>query len=178
MVAARTSDPKDGVVLLHGISRTFRSMNKMQHAIEAAGFKTLNVGYASRRKRLEELAEDIHPSISRFSETVEGATHFACHSMGGLLARIYLAAHPPKRLGRVVMLGTPNSGSEVADHLKNFVGYRKFFGPAGQQLVTIRDETTEALLQPPSYPLGIIAGNGRSIRSRRHFSFRGRTMGA
>lgn len=152
----------DGVVLLHGISRTFRSMRKMQHAIEAAGFKTLNVGYASRRKRLEELAEDIHPSVSRFSETVEGATHFVCHSMGGLLARVYLAAHPPKRLGRIVMLGTPNCGSEVADHLKDFIGYRKFFGPAGQQLVTMRDATTEALFQPPKYPLGIIAGN-RSI---------------
>ncbi|WP_424627229.1 lipase family alpha/beta hydrolase [Bradyrhizobium sp. SYSU BS000235] len=162
MVAARTNQPKDGVVLLHGISRTFRSMNKMQHALEAAGFSTLNVDYASRRKRLEELAEDIHSAITDFSGTVDGATHFVCHSMGGLLARAYLTTHPPKRLGRVVMLGTPNGGSEIADHLKNFVGYRMFFGPAGQQLVTIRDEATEALLRPTAYPVGIIAGN-RSI---------------
>jgi len=137
-------------------------MTKMQQAIEAAGFRTLNVDYASRRKPLEMLAEDIHPAIIRFAETTKGSTHFVCHSMGGLLARVYLATHPPKRLGRVVMLGTPNGGSEVADHLKNFIGYRKFFGPAGQQLVTIRDETTEALFQPPNYALGIIAGN-RSI---------------
>jgi pimeloyl-ACP methyl ester carboxylesterase len=137
-------------------------MNKMQHAIEAAGFVTLNVDYASRRKRLEELAEDIHPAIADFSEAVEGSTHFVCHSMGGLLARVYLAAHRPKRLGRVVMLGTPNGGSEVADHLKDFIGYRKFFGPAGQQLVTLRDETTEALFKSPNYPLGIISGD-RSI---------------
>jgi pimeloyl-ACP methyl ester carboxylesterase len=134
----------------------------MQLAIEAAGFATLNVDYASRYKRLEMLAEDIHPAIARFAETIEGSTHFVCHSMGGLLARVYLATHPPKRLGRVVMLGTPNGGSEIADRLKNFVGYRKFFGPAGQQLVTIRDDATEALLLPMSYPVGIIAGN-RSI---------------
>lgn len=159
VVGTQTRESRDGVVLLHGISRTFRSMNKMQHAIEAAGFQTLNVDYASRSKRLEELAEDVHSAISRFAETVEGSTHFVCHSMGGLLARAYLATHPPKRLGRVVMLGTPNGGSEVADHLKNFIGYRKFFGPAGQQLVTIRDETTETFLPPPSYSLGIIAGN-------------------
>jgi triacylglycerol esterase/lipase EstA (alpha/beta hydrolase family) len=162
MVVARTNQTQEGVVLLHGISRTFRSMNKMQRAIEAAGFASLNVDYASRYKRLEELAEDIHPTISRFTETFEGSIHFVCHSMGGLLARVYLVTHPPKRLGRVVMLGTPNGGSEVADRLKNFVGYRKFFGPAGQQLVTIRDETTEAFLRSPNYPLGIIAGN-RSI---------------
>jgi hypothetical protein len=60
------------------------------------------------------------------------------------------------------MLGTPNGGSEVADHLKNFVGYRKFFGPAGQQLVTMRDAATEALLPPMRYPVGVIAGS-RSI---------------
>ncbi len=163
VVATRTRETRDGVVLLHGISRTFRSMSKMQHAIEAAGFQTLNVDYASRRKRLEELAEDIHPSISRFCLRRLRDQPISCsHSMGGLLARVYLANHPPKRLGRVVMLGTPNGGSEVADRLKNFIGYRKFFGPAGQQLVTIRDETTEALFQLPNYPLGIIAGN-RSI---------------
>ena len=27
------------------------------------------------------------------------------------------------------MLGTPNSGSEIADRLKNFGPYRAFFGP-------------------------------------------------
>ena len=37
---------------------------------------------------------------------------------------------------RVVMLGPPNGGSEVADLLKNVAPYRAFYGPAGQQLGT------------------------------------------
>ena len=82
--------------------------------------------------------------------------------MGGLLARVYIARYRPKRLGRVVMLGTPNSGSEIADRLKNIGIYRAFFGPAGQQLGTQRDAAIEALLPPIDYPVGIIAGN-RSI---------------
>ena len=82
--------------------------------------------------------------------------------MGGLLARVYIARHRPKRLGRVVMLGTPNSGSEIADRLKNIGVYRAFFGPAGQQLGTQRDAAIEALFPPVDYPVGIIAGN-RSI---------------
>ena len=82
--------------------------------------------------------------------------------MGGLLARVYLARYRPKRLGRVVMLGTPNSGSEIADRLKNFGAYRAFFGPAGQQLGTQRDAAIDALFPPVDYPVGIIAGN-RSI---------------
>lgn len=149
----------DGVILLHGISRTFRSFLRMQRAIEAAGFATRNIGYPSRHKTLSDLADDIHPAIAPFAERNAGRTHFVCHSMGGLLARVYLARHRPARLGRVVMLGTPNGGSEIADALKSPLPYRKFFGPAGQQLVTRRDPVTEALLPPVDYPVGIIAGN-------------------
>ena len=153
---------QDGVVLLHGISRTALSFRKMQLALERAGFATLNLDYESRRKALEGLAEDIDPAIQRFADRIDGSVHFVCHSMGGLLARVYIARHRPKHLGRVVMLGTPNSGSEIAERLKNFGVYRAFFGPAGQQLGTQRDAAIEALFPPVDYPVGIIAGN-RSI---------------
>ena len=116
----------------------------------------------SRRKPLEGLAEDIDPAIQHFADRVDGSIHFVCHSMGGLLARVYIARHRPERLGRVVMLGTPNSGSEIADRLKNIGIYRAFFGPAGQQLGTQRDAAIEALFPPVDYPVGIVAGN-RSI---------------
>ena len=153
---------QDRVVLLHGISRTALSFRKMQLALERAGFATLNLDYESRRKALEGLAEDIDPAIQRFADRIDGSVHFVCHSMGGLLARVYIARHRPKHLGRVVMLGTPNSGSEIAERLKNFGVYRAFFGPAGQQLGTRRDAAIEALFPPVDYPVGIIAGN-RSI---------------
>ena len=153
---------RDGVVLLHGISRTLRSFRKMQASVEAAGYATLNVGYASRRKALEALAEDIHPAVERFAEGLDGCVHFVCHSMGGLLARIYVARHRPKRLGRVVMLGTPNGGSEIADRLKHIGAYRAWFGPAGQQLGTQRDAAVVAMFPAVDYPVGIIAGN-RSV---------------
>ena len=156
-------DPtQQGVVLLHGIGRPLRSFGKMQAAIEASGFATLNIGYAGRRKPLEALADDIEPAIGRFADGIAGSVHFVGHSMGGLLARVYLAKYRPARLGRVVMLGTPNGGSEIADRLKNFPPYRAIFGPAGQQLVTKRDAATNRSLARIEYPVGIIAGN-RSI---------------
>ncbi|MEH2518599.1 triacylglycerol esterase/lipase EstA (alpha/beta hydrolase family) [Bradyrhizobium sp. AZCC 1610] len=159
---ASANATQDGVVLLHGISRTARSFRRMQAALEDCGFATLNLDYASRRKALEALAEDIHPSIQRFADGIDGSVHFVCHSMGGLLARVYTARYRPTRLGRVVMLGTPNSGSEIADRLRHFRPYRAFFGPAGQQLGTQRNEAVNALFPPVDYPVGIIAGN-RSI---------------
>ncbi|WP_407654552.1 esterase/lipase family protein [Bradyrhizobium prioriisuperbiae] len=160
--SATKSSGQGGVVLLHAIARTSRSLDKMQRALDTAGFATLNLGYSSRRKPLDALATDIHPAIARFADGFDGPIHFVAHSMGGLLTRVYLATHPLQRLGRVVMLGTPNGGSEVADRLKNFRLYRAYFGPAGQQLTTVRDHATERLLPAVDYPVGIIAGN-RSI---------------
>ena len=134
----------------------------MQGALETAGFATLNLGYESRSRPLEALAETIHPSIKRFAEQVEGPIHFVAHSMGGLLTRVYLARYRPSRLGRVVMLGPPNQGSEIADLLKNLKLYRAYFGPAGQQLTTARHQAQKARLPLVDYPVGVIAGN-RSV---------------
>jgi pimeloyl-ACP methyl ester carboxylesterase len=152
----------DGVILLHGIGRTHRWMRTLEKALQQAGFATLNLGYASRKKPLDLLAADIDGPIRQFAEGIEGALHFAGHSMGGLLARLYIAKFRPERLGRVVMLGTPNGGSEIADRLRDLALYRAYYGPAGQQLTTRRDAALTSL-PPPDYAVGVIAGD-RSIR--------------
>ena len=41
--AASSEVASDGVVLLHGISRTARSFRKMQTALEGCGYATLNI---------------------------------------------------------------------------------------------------------------------------------------
>ena len=76
-----------------------------------------------------------YPAVADFAATTDGPIHFVGHSMGGLLTRVYLARYRPARLGRVVMLGTPNGGSELADLLKGLAIYRAFYGPAGLQTV-------------------------------------------
>jgi pimeloyl-ACP methyl ester carboxylesterase len=144
-----------GVVLLHGIARTSRSLKKLEAALRREGFATLNLDYASRRKPLEALVADIHPPIAAFERRRSGPIHFVAYSMGGLLARLYIASHRPARLGRMVMLGTPNGGSEVADFLKRFSFYRTLYGPAGQQLSTDMAPTLAPLLD---CPVGVIAG--------------------
>ena len=149
----------DGVVLLHGIARTSRSLNRIESALQGSGFATLNLDYASRKKPLDALAADIAPDIASFTERIDGSIHFVGHSMGGLLIRVYLAKYRPPRLGRVVMLGTPNGGSEVADVLRRLAIYRTFYGPAGLQLSTQQDPALRAL-PPVDYDLGIVAGIG------------------
>jgi pimeloyl-ACP methyl ester carboxylesterase len=147
----------DGVVLLHGIGVGSWTLKKLDRALQRRGFATLNLDYASRKKPLEALAEEIDAPIAAFAQQCDGAIHFVSHSMGGLLARVYISRHRPARLGRVVMLGTPNGGSEVADLLKNLSIYRTVFGPAGLQLSTATAPVLAAL-PPPDYEVGIIAG--------------------
>jgi hypothetical protein len=44
------------VILLHGLGRTSRSLNKMADALQAAGFRPVNLDYPSRKKTIQELA--------------------------------------------------------------------------------------------------------------------------
>ncbi|QOZ47381.1 alpha/beta hydrolase [Bradyrhizobium sp. CCBAU 53340] len=144
-----------GVVLLHGIARGSSSLMRLERSLQTAGFATLNLDYASRSKPIAALVDDIHPAIARFAER-EAPLHFVAHSMGGLVTRAYLAKYRPGRLGGVVMLGTPNGGSEVADLLSGSRLYRAFYGPAGLELTTARRPNA---LPDVDYPVGVIAGN-------------------
>jgi pimeloyl-ACP methyl ester carboxylesterase len=132
-------------------------MWKVDLALQEAGFKTLNVDYRSRKRPLEVLADEIRPIVTDFAGTI-APLHIVAHSMGGLLARVYLARYNTVRCSRMVMLGTPNEGSEVADLLKDLALYRAFYGPAGQQVTTDQSLLLTSL-PPPSCAVGIVAGN-------------------
>jgi pimeloyl-ACP methyl ester carboxylesterase len=147
----------DIVILLHGIGRTGHSMRPLQRVLCRAGYEALAISYPWRRYNVDRLAAWVadHLETSAVWERFVRA-HFVTHSMGGLIAHTVVEAHArPERIGRVVMLGPPNGGSEVADLLHRTPPYRWFYGPAGQDLTTM----ARAAGTPPSYALGVIAGD-------------------
>lgn len=147
----------EGVVLLHGIFRTKRCMAGIERLLQKNGYDVLNLSYPSTRFDLASLTQQIAPAITEFALQVS-CVHFVGFSMGGLLIRAYLKAHRPGNLGRVVMLGTPNKGSHMADMLQRWKLYRLLWGPAGQQLGTDQN-SIQPLFGPVDFELGIIAGN-------------------
>jgi len=150
---------REDVVLLHGLCRTSRSMAVMERALTQAGYTVLNVDYPSRSESVSRLGENV---VGRAVEDCErdGATkiNFVTHSLGGILVRSYLAKHAVPALGRVVMLGPPNQGSEVVDKLGGWWLFKKINGPAGNELGTGKDSTPNKL-GPANFCTGIIAGN-------------------
>jgi pimeloyl-ACP methyl ester carboxylesterase len=154
---------KELVILLHGILRSKFDMLPMSRYLRFKGYDTINILYPSREMSLEDLTEFVHTKIISNSFYVPGKRiNFVAHSMGGLITRYYIAQKRPSNLGHVVMLGTPNTGSEFADFLNNhkFLSktYKTMFGPAGQQLITGYPHIDKTI----DYPLGVIAGS-RSI---------------
>ena len=152
--------PSDCVILLHGLARTDRSMSKLQKALERAGYRVHNVSYDSTRNRISQLAEEaIGPGLQLCQPAHK--VHFVTHSLGGILVRQYLSCHNIENLGRVVMLGPPNKGSEVVDRLRDFPGFRFINGEAGLELGT-GEGSVPRQLGAANFDLGIIAGT-RSI---------------
>jgi triacylglycerol lipase len=156
--------PVECVVLLHGLGRTSRSMARMQQSLEAAGYFVANIGYPSRRRPVEELACDaVERGLAVCRARQASRIHFVTHSLGGILVRYYLTHHAVPELGRVVMLGPPNQGSEVVDVFSRMPAFTAITGPAGPQLGTGPTSLPRAL-GPVSYPVGVIAGT-RSIKA-------------
>lgn len=150
----------DCVVLLHGLNRSWRTMDKMAESLQQEGFSTANVDYPSSTTTVEELAPMVvNEGLHKCRHTGATTIHFVTHSLGGILVR-YVQAHDPiPDLGRVVMLGPPNQGSEVIDKTKNWPGIRMFSGVAGLQLGT-DEESIPSQLGPVDFELGVIAGTG------------------
>ena len=148
------------VVLLHGFGRSDMSMLLLNSALTEAGYDVYSLDYPSTDEAPEALVgiigEDINNCCKDGAETV----HFVGHSFGGLLLRDYLGRHRPRSLGNVVLIGTPNKGSELADDGLDVAAHEtllEWAGPSAQALHTGPDGYP-ASLPPPEYSIGVIAG--------------------
>ncbi|MEP3047178.1 MAG: alpha/beta fold hydrolase [Roseibium sp.] len=144
------------IVLLHGLGRNANSMWLLASRLEDAGFFVQRIEYSSLHQNPDEILEDIGNQIELCCRRHKHAVHFVGHSLGGLMVRAYLQNNKVDNLGKVVLIGTPNKGSEAADHFSDS-WLMDIMGPTAKTLGT-GDTSFPNLLEVPYYPVGIIAG--------------------
>lgn len=166
------------VFLLHGFGANALMMRHLGQWLRETGDYdyVCCVTYPSTMQPLLEHATMLDSIIKRLPPTVN-KIDFVGHSFGCIVIRRYLSGPldkdwrapadplaarkdytPDKRIGRLVMLGPPNHGAEIATKLigKNVIN-RAITGASGDELGTQWKETVKSL-GIPACSFGVISG--------------------
>ncbi|WP_283709708.1 alpha/beta fold hydrolase [Pseudoalteromonas prydzensis] len=102
------------VVVLHGLYMSGFVMRPLCSQLEKSGLDILNLSYNT-------LSPDRAAIFKQIDDFIDDKnTALVCHSMGGLVARAYLAANSEQsqNVTKVITLGTPHKGSHIARRMQ------------------------------------------------------------
>jgi pimeloyl-ACP methyl ester carboxylesterase len=119
------------------------------------GFTHVPFEYPSTQVPLEQAAAYLKSVMDSLTDVTK--ISFVVHSMGGIVVRRYLKDQRDPRLHRMVMMGTPNGGAELADMLKRNLLFKAIYGPAGQELISDPLGPIKSL-PTPDFEFGIVVG--------------------
>jgi len=104
------------VVFVHGIGATAKVFEKTEKAV-GKQFSCSSIGFQDRFGHPEQQVFELSEFLRQFKNE---KIALVCHSMGGLVARKYLAKHPANHnVSKLILLGTPNLG--ILSFKYNFV---------------------------------------------------------
>ena len=116
---------KEAVILVHGIWKNGIEMFRLRQRLTDAGYECYQFRYSSLKCSPQENAERLHKFTNSINAQV---VHFVCHSLGGLVMLHLFDKHIVEKKGRVVFLGVPVNGSQVARRLSSTVVTRWMVG--------------------------------------------------
>jgi pimeloyl-ACP methyl ester carboxylesterase len=142
------TEPRARVLIAHGWLGHAIQFRRLARRVTEAGFDVTVLSYPTMFAPFELAVE----RARRAAGSVAGVPlHLVGFSMGGLVMRALAAENPPG-LASLLLIGTPNAGSPMAD----FAG-RIAPTPALRRLMT----TAPRLPEPAGIPVGCIVGSGR-----------------
>ena len=145
------ADPRDAVLLLHGLWMNNIVMSSIAAALTRAEYTPFMLDYRSMRGSLAEHLERIGQRIAALPGS---RVHLIGHSMGGVLVLACLTRRPADiRIGRSVLLGAPVSKCQAAQDFAQHAAGRWLLG---ESIELWRDPP--ALAVPTGREVGVIAG--------------------
>lgn len=130
MIMGDTRQPEDwqitpGVKVYDGIIQTLQEAGYEK----GRNFFIFNYDW---RKPVEEIANDLEEYLSRHPPDGGGKIDLVGHSLGGLVARVYLQENPENNVNQLITVGSPHQGSvksyylwEGADLSRGLSGWQK-----------------------------------------------------
>lgn len=111
------------VVLVHGYVCNHRIWDDTIAALRTAGHPVLAVDLEPLFTSIDAYAPIIDTAVTELCRQT-GASQVALvgHSMGGLAIRAWMRAHGTQRAAKVLTLGTPHAGTQIAPHIRTANG--------------------------------------------------------
>ncbi len=152
---ASPGHPRECVVLVHGYLANKFMLALLARRLRSRGYLTNTWGYWNMQCSLMVHAERFARELADLDADPRIDTiHVVGHSMGGIIGRAALGRYRPAKLGRFVMLASPNRGSFVATAMARTVG--RLLTPIAE-LATAADSLVNTLPVPPDVEIGVIA---------------------
>ena len=145
-------ESRESVVLVNGLWLGNPALWLLAQRLRRAGFRVYSFSYPSVRQDLRANAARLHNFLARVpGETV----HLVGYSLGGLIVRTLFHVYPQQCPGRIVLLGSPQTGNRAAQAMMHSRLGSKLLGRSVADLIA-------GLPQQWSWPLretGVIAGS-------------------
>jgi pimeloyl-ACP methyl ester carboxylesterase len=141
---------REAVILVHGLWMGGWAMQGLRLLLARRGYAAYALAYRSMAQGLDEHARRL---AARIGELREPVIHLVGHSLGGLVILRCLRNHGERRIGRVVLIGTPVRACMAGRRLDNLAAGKRLLGASRDIWCNLPE------VFRPRCELGVIAGS-------------------
>ena len=141
---------KPDIILLHGVLMNTVEMLYLARQLEKLGHTVHNLGYSSVSQSIAENTQALRTKIQALGCN---EINIVAHSLGGIMALHVLQDCPDLKVKRVVMLGSPITGSYVASRFTHWPVVKQLLDKSMKQGLDGDHKITEVACE-----IGMIAG--------------------
>ena len=144
------------VILLHGILNPSLIMTPIARRLRREGYRVINWSYPGRHRLIEEHAAQLDALVRNLDG--DHPIHLVGFSLGGIVSRYYLTHYDSPSAHRLVMIGSPNLGSEKIDVFYPRWWFRWLYGDHAMTQLRAANRRFFDEMGVPRVEFGVIAG--------------------